>query len=363
MLINSILLDYWFLAPTATLACEALRWLSKLRLGRGKYEKHWVHVNNTPRIGGICIFLTFFLGSLTFWGKVAPENHIPGYFIALIPIFAIGLVEDIVGGVSALTRLLFSSFIVIAAIGFSFYFYGISGQSQSLFFLMPFLFVCLCVAGVGLIHGTNLIDGLNGLAVFWGIGAVIVMLDYVLSSPVFSAAEKELISKIVVIFCLCLTGFFFANFPTGRVFLGDAGAYLIGFSVFVLGVILIMRSPDSQTILKISAACSYPLMEVGWSVTRRVLINKKSPFFADNAHLHSFIYANIQRRFSALSVRSANNCASVFTFLFVIQITFWVSVMLPTNFWLACLVWLFCPISYLIAYFLAFYRVVNLDTR
>jgi hypothetical protein len=30
---------------------------------------------------------------------------------------------------------------------------------------MPFLFVCLCVTGVGLIHGTNVIDGLNGLAV------------------------------------------------------------------------------------------------------------------------------------------------------------------------------------------------------
>ena len=359
MLINSILSDYLFLAPTVTLACEALRWLSKLRLGRGKYEKHWVHVDKTPRIGGLCIFLTLFFGSLSFWGRAAPENHIPGYFIALIPIFAIGLIEDIVGGVSALTRLLFSSFIVIVACGFSVYFYGVAEQAQNLFFLMPFLLVCICLAGVGLIHGTNLIDGLNGLAVFWGIGAVIVMWVYVLNSNVFSAAEKELISKMVIIFCLCLTGFFFTNFPSGRVFLGDSGAYLIGFSVFVLGAILITRSPDSQTILKISAACSYPLMELGWSVTRRALINKKSLFFADNAHLHSFIYTNIQRRFSALSVRSANNCASIVTFLFVIQITFWVSIMLPADFWLACLVWLLCPLSYLIVYFFAFRRVVN----
>lgn len=363
MPINPLLLDYWFLVPTLSLACEALRWLSKSLLGSLQDEKHWIHVDETPRVGGICIFLALLVSSLLFLDMTVPENQMLVYFVALIPIFAIGFIEDIVGGVSALTRLVFSSFFVILACGFIFYSHGISGQNQNFFFLMPFLFVCLCATGVGLIHGTNLIDGLNGLAVLWGIGAAIAIWVCVLNSPSCSPAEKGFISKIIIIFCLCLIGFFFVNFPFGRVFLGDSGAYLIGFSVFVLGAIMIMRSPDSQTILKISAAWSYPLMEMGWTVVRRAFINKSSLFSADNAHLHSLIYTNIQRRFSALSDRSANNCASLVTFLFVIQITFWVSLMLPADFWSACIVWLLCPASYITVYFFAAYHVVNSDTR
>lgn len=363
MLVNSILLDYWFLAPTVSITCEVFRWLSKSSVRGLHNEKHWIHLDKTPRIGGICIFLALFMGYILFWDRSVPDNHMLGYFVAIIPIFSVGVIEDIFGGVSALTRLLFTSLVVMFACGVSFYFYGVSGQNQSLFFLMPFLFFCLCAGGVGLIHGTNLIDGLNGLAVCWGIGAAITMWICVMNSTIFSLADKELVLNFVMIFCICLIGFFFVNFPFGRVFLGDSGAYLIGFSVFVLGAIVIMHSPDSQTILKISAACSYPLMEIGWTVIRRVLINRTSVFTADNAHLHSLIFTNMRRRFSALSVRTANNLASIVTFLFVIQTTFWVSVMLPADFWSACLVWLFCPASYLTVYYFVFYRGVSLSTR
>ena len=238
MLVNSILLDYWFIAPTVSIACEFLRWLNKSTVRGFNNEKHWIHLDKTPRLGGICIFLTLFLAYFLFWDRSVPENHVTLYFVALIPIFAIGFIEDIFGGVSALKRLFFSSFVIIVACGISFYFHDISGQSQSPFFLIPFLFVSLCAIGVGLIHGTNLIDGLNGLAVLWGIGAAITMSFCVLNSTVFSPVEKEFIFKFIIIFCLCLTGFFFVNFPFGRVFLGDSGAYLIGFSVFMLGVIV-----------------------------------------------------------------------------------------------------------------------------
>ena len=165
MLINSILLDYWFLAPTVSLACEALHWLSKSLLGSLQGKKHWTHVDETPRLGGICIFLALLVSSLLFLDMTVPENQMLVYFVALIPIFATGFIEDIVGGVSALARLISSSFFVTIACGFIFYSHGISEQNHSFFSLMPFLFVCLCVTGVGLIHGTNVIDGLNGLAV------------------------------------------------------------------------------------------------------------------------------------------------------------------------------------------------------
>ena len=363
MLINSILLDFWFLAPAVSIACEVFRWLRKSQVPVAHNEKHWIHLNKTPRIGGICIFLVLCMGYLLFLNGSVPKNYALGYFVALIPIFAIGVVEDVFVEVSALTRLLFSSFVVIVACGVSFYFYGVSVQSQSMSFPMLFLFVCLCAAGVGLIHGTNLIDGLNGLAVIWGIGAAITMWFCVFNSNIFNLEDKEFILTFIIIFCFCLAGFFFINFPFGRVFLGDSGAYLIGFNVFALGAIAIMHSPDSQTILKISAICCYPLMELGWTVVRRILINKTSVFAADNKHLHSLIYTSVKRRFRALSVRTANNAASIVTFIFVIQTTFWISVIMPADFWSACLVWLFCPAIYFTVYFFVSYHVVNSDTR
>ena len=112
MLIDSILLDYWFLAPAVSLFCEAVRWLSKSLLGSLKEERHWVHVDETPRVGGICIFLALLVSSISFLDMTVPENQMLVYFVALIPIFAIGFIEDIAGGVSALTRLVFSSFVV-----------------------------------------------------------------------------------------------------------------------------------------------------------------------------------------------------------------------------------------------------------
>ena len=363
MFIKSIFLNYLWLVPAVIIACESLRWLVKSRFGQLQNDNHWVHADETPRIGGLCIFLALLVGCLVFRDGAIFENQMFGYFMALALIFAIGCVEDIFGGVSALVRLLCSSIVVIVACGHSLYLDGISLQNESLFHLMPVLFLCLCATGVGLIHGTNLIDGLNGLVVFWGIGAVIVMWVCMSNSPLFSQADKELVFGYCTIFCLCITGFFFVNFPLGRVFLGDAGAYLVGFYVFVLAAFLMTRSPDSQTVLKIGAACSYPLMELGWTIMRRALINKKSVFSPDNAHLHSLIYTNIQRRFPTLSLISANNYASVVTFLLGIQITFCVSVMLPADFWPALLVWLLCPASYITVYVIASYHSASSDTK
>lgn len=353
MVVEALLKEYWPLAPLVALICEVLRWSNHSLLARSKDDAHWIHVGDTPRIGGICIFLVLFSSGLMTWDSSTSGHQILGYFIAVIPIFAIGLIEDVVGGVSAIARLIFSVTVVISACALGMYLHVNSGQSQIIYPLIPLFFVLFCLAAVGMIHGTNLIDGLNGLAALWAIGALTALCLCILNSPFFSLAEKKILATFVTIFCLCLAGFLSVNYPFGRVFLGDSGAYLIGFSIFILSAILIIRSPDILTLLKVSAAASYPLMEIGWTISRRFFTKNLSIFSADNAHLHSLVHKTIESRSSGLSVKEKNNYATLIVFLTVVQVTLWVSIMLPTNVILASVLWLLCPLSYGVVYYIA----------
>ena len=80
------------------IACESLRWLVKSRFGQLQNDNHWVHADETPRIGGLCIFLALLVGCLVFRDGAIFENQMFGYFMALALIFAIGCVEDIFEG-------------------------------------------------------------------------------------------------------------------------------------------------------------------------------------------------------------------------------------------------------------------------
>ena len=353
MVFEAVIKKYWLLAPLVALGCEALRKSNNSLLARSKDNAHWIHVGDTPRVGGICIFLALFSSVLMAWDISASSHQILGYFIAVVPIFAIGLIEDIVGGISAIARLIFSVTVVVSACALGMFLHINLGQSQIFYPLIPLFFVLFCLAAVGMIHGTNLIDGLNGLATLWAIGALIALCFCMLNSPFFSLAEKEILTIFVTIFCLCLVGFLSVNYPFGRVFLGDSGAYLIGFAVFILSALLIIRSPDILTLLKVSAAASYPLMEIGWTISRRFFTKNLSIFSADNAHLHSLVYQTIDSRSSGLSVKEKNNYASLIAFLSVVQVSLWISITLPTNVILASVLWLLCPLSYGVAYYIA----------
>jgi len=130
-------------------------------------------------------------------------------------------------------------------------------------------------------NAINIIDGVHGLAS--GIGILALTALGLLAWMV----GDETLAVVAAILAGAAAGFFLLNFPLGRIFLGDGGAYLLGFWVAWMSVMLVARNPDVSP-----WACllivAYPVTEVLYSVKRR-LAAKLDPGQPDREHLHSLV--------------------------------------------------------------------------
>jgi UDP-N-acetylmuramyl pentapeptide phosphotransferase/UDP-N-acetylglucosamine-1-phosphate transferase len=82
-------------------------------------------------------------------------------------------------------------------------------------------------------------------------------------------------------------GFFWVNWPLGKIFLGDGGSYFIGFSLAWLAVLLIERNPTVSPFAAL-LICVHPVTEVLFSIYRR-RIKQMHPGHPDRLHFHSLV--------------------------------------------------------------------------
>jgi UDP-N-acetylmuramyl pentapeptide phosphotransferase/UDP-N-acetylglucosamine-1-phosphate transferase len=162
-------------------------------------------------------------------------------------------------------------------------------------------FTLFAVAGIA--NAMNIIDGLHGLAS--GVGALALGALGVLA---WTVGDHALASATFVLLA-ATAGFFVLNYPWGRLFLGDGGAYLLGFWLAWLSVLLVARNPDVSP-----WACLliivYPVTEVLYSIKRRLAL-KLHFGRPDRDHLHSLIKTNgVAMRFPHLSIDWQNALAT-----------------------------------------------------
>jgi UDP-N-acetylmuramyl pentapeptide phosphotransferase/UDP-N-acetylglucosamine-1-phosphate transferase len=89
-------------------------------------------------------------------------------------------------------------------------------------------------------------------------------------------------------------GFFVWNYPLGLIFLGDGGAYLLGFWVAELGILLVQRNEEVSPIFPL-LLCAYPMFETLFSMYRRRILRGRPMGQPDASHLHSLIYRRLMR--------------------------------------------------------------------
>jgi UDP-N-acetylmuramyl pentapeptide phosphotransferase/UDP-N-acetylglucosamine-1-phosphate transferase len=157
---------------------------------------------------------------------------------------------------------------------------------DALLAIAPFAVLVTAIVVAGGSNAINIIDGFNGLS-----GSTIVIIAAGLAAVGFQHGDGVVLTLGVLGIGATL-GFLALNYPRGRLFLGDGGAYFLGFWVSEMAVLLLVRNP-SVNAWQVLAICAYPVIEVLFSMYRRKLIQKVSPGAPDALHLHTLVFRRL----------------------------------------------------------------------
>ena len=275
-----------------------------------------IHLKSVPRIGGVAIFLSLFIATFFLSQPHANKQTTFLHYLILssIPAFGFGLIEDFTKRVSVGVRLWATIMAgVIACLVFETSIYTIGVPSLDLLLSNPFFtiaFTAFSVAGVA--NAINIVDGLNGLA-----SSVCAMILACIAVLAYQVGDFNFVATTLL--CIAaLAGFAIFNWPFGRIFLGDGGAYFLGFIIAWLGIFLVQRNPQISP-FAILVLCAYPILEVLFSVLRR-LAKRMSAGQPDRAHLHQLVFLHLRAHLMkrGLSGRGANSLAGIIMSLSVV---------------------------------------------
>jgi UDP-N-acetylmuramyl pentapeptide phosphotransferase/UDP-N-acetylglucosamine-1-phosphate transferase len=250
------------------------------------------HIGITPRIGGIPLILGVFLGLPLLSIKFSiPWQAVMLWLAAAAPVFLAGLAEDFTNRIGPRWRLLaafVSAAIGVWALGARFTHLDIVGIDQ-LLKISPLFCIALTVFAVaGVCHSMNIIDGYNGL-----VGGVSCIILIALGYTSWKVGDVEL--YIVCIAAVAaVVGFLFWNYPRGLIFAGDSGAYLLGFIIAEVSVLLVARHPQVSPWFPLMLVI-YPVWETIFSIYRRKIIKGHSSALPDALHLHQILFSRVVR--------------------------------------------------------------------
>lgn len=284
------------LLMTGSLACFISCWALVLtQRWHGPYtlDSAWgvqrFHTQPTPRIGGVAIAM----GLLVVWWQASAERHalLAPLLLASFPALVFGLAEDISKRVGPRTRLIatMSSGALASLIsGTALAHTGLPWFDAALQAWWPLAVAFTAFAVGGVANAINIVDGFNGLA-----SGLVIIGVCALGAIALQAGDKPL-AEVMFVVAAVVAGFLAVNFPLGKIFLGDGGAYVLGFCLAWLAVLLIERNP-SVSPAAVLLTCAYPVVEVAFSVIRRM--RRGLPAMrADRLHLHSLVQCRLARK-------------------------------------------------------------------
>ena len=249
------------------------------------------HALPVPRIGGVGILFGVVAAmAVLAWREPATAPWLVLFAVCALPAFGAGIAEDLTKTQSPRRRLFFTAmsaalavWLVQAVITRT----DIPGLDWVVAYPLGALLVTIFVVA-GVANAVNIIDGFNGLASM----CVAIMLSGL--AYVAFAVDDRLIALLALAGVGAILGFFVWNFPAGLVFLGDGGAYFLGFYVAELAILLLHRNPEVSPMFPL-LLCLYPVFETLFSIYRRKWLRGAPVGMPDGAHLHSLIYRRFMR--------------------------------------------------------------------
>jgi UDP-N-acetylmuramyl pentapeptide phosphotransferase/UDP-N-acetylglucosamine-1-phosphate transferase len=290
--------------------------LHEVYLDKDYLKPQSFHKMPTSRIGGVIIII-FSIFYLFFF----EEKKNFSYSIILLGIlfFSIGFLEDLKIKFIPELRLLYMflfSFLII-------YLFEIKidyTQNKFLDYIINYnkvsqtLFICFCLLFIT--NGSNFIDGFNGLLAIHYIIILSILFLLIYEFSHFNYLKNYIFFSILIGF-----SFLIFNFPNGKIFLGDGGAYFLGTNLSLI----IIEVNKFNLLTKFSPflfACLlfYIFFEVFFSFFRKIFFRKKSPLQPDSKHLHMLLFYHINKKINNLS-KSNYLTASVINIVYFILIT------------------------------------------
>lgn len=239
-----------------------------------------VHTEPTPRVGGLAILMGVIVGV---WQLLPSEagGILASFLLAGLPALLIGLVEDLTKRVPVLHRLIATMACGVAGwwlTGYSLTRLDIPLVDEALqVVLVSVLFTSFAIGGVA--NAINIVDGFNGLAALTSMFALVGL------GSIAGIVGDVGLSAAALLLAACVLGFFVVNWPLGKIFLGDGGAYFLGFGIAWIAVMLVQRNSGVSAFSAL-VICAHPVNEVLFSVYRRWQANVH-PGQPDHKHLHS----------------------------------------------------------------------------
>lgn len=318
------------------------------------------HVTPTPRIGGLGVMI----GLLAGWGAMLVlANIIPAMaktaavtaqigtlILAGSPAFIGGLTEDITKRVGVIERLLLT---MIAGVMAILLLGGLVTRVDippidALLSLVPVAILVTAIAVGGIANSINIVDGYNGLTM----GLAVIVLGAF--AYVGIQVGDTFILQAAFIIGGALLGVMRWNWPGGRIFLGDGGAYLLGFLLAEMAVLVVFRNQDVSPWFPLLLLI-HPIFETFFSIYRRRFIRAQSPGAADALHLHTLIYRRVVSRSKYRSALERNNRVAPYI---------WAPTLLVSVY--ACIFWRSTPalcagvLAYCAAYILVYRQIALL---
>lgn len=247
------------------------------------------HTRPTSRLGGVGICLGL-LSGVWLSQQHFPNDSLLGWWLLLasLPVFVGGLVEDLTHKVTPRMRLT----LACLSSAFVYFVFQVGVTRTDIAPLdwalelpgVALLLTMLVVAGF--INAVNIIDGFHGLAS----GTVIVMLLGL--TGLAYLAKDGLVLRLCLVTATATLGFALWNWPFGKIFLGDGGAYLLGLWVVELGLLIPHRSLEISPMAPVLVGV-YPLLETLYSMYRRKFLRSHPINHPDALHLHTLIYRRL----------------------------------------------------------------------
>lgn len=285
-----------------------------------------IHKTNTPLFGGSAIFLAFFIVLYFARAKLLAgdleSHHWLGFFAGACFLMIGGFLDDKYN-LSPKIQIIFPLLAIFSVIAGG---VGIDkitnplgglislgqlqipimawGGATRYFVVVADTFTVLWL--MGMMYTTKLLDGVDGLVSgVAGIGGFVIFL-FTMTTKYY---QPDIGLAALVLSGACF-GFLIFNWHPAKIFLGEGGSLLLG---YILGVLAIISGGKIAIALLIMGI---PIMDVVWTIIRRIIAGKNPFKFSDKKHLH-FRFLDI-----GLSQRQTVVIYYVFSFIFGISALF-----------------------------------------